>query len=597
MICPPRRADQARLTFIPDPPPPGMADSKSFAVLNIGSQRIAGALFSKAGSDLVLKRYHYVDIPGDPANELGRADQVKEALAEINSKLKLAAQSAWYSISGHHVFSRFVKLPPVQGDRVAQIVEFEARQNVPFPINEVVWDYEFSQQGSGETEVVLVAIKSDALEEVHQQVLGSKIKAQGVDIAPLALFNAFRYNYPDVDEPAVIIDLGARSTNLVFVEGERFFISNFLVGGAAITSAISKEFGISFDQAELQKCSRGFVAPGGAVQDHADPEIAALSKVIRNAAGNLHTQIFRRITAYRSQQGGAQPRRIFLTGGGAYLGNMVAFLEEKLKLPVEIFNPLRGVTVDRNVQAEPCFLGELVGLALRHAGSTPCELELVPVSVANARDSAKRVPALLLAMLVIWGTLGVAITQQQAKQRILDGKLATLAPEQAKLQDLTNKINVLEGQQAQYAQYTATLEQIVQERSYWVRLLEQLNKSFDNDLIWITSIEVLKEGKSVTPALVDKERAGAAGAAAVAADPSAPYTLSLRGLYRKNDEGEQVVYRYATALAKLPYFEIADFEKRRADLVSAQGGIEEERYAYSFDIKLPIKKSIAFKLP
>lgn len=445
--------------------------------------------------------------------------------------------------------------------------------------------------------MVLVAIKSDALNEIHQQVTAAKLLSQGVDIAPLAVLNAFRYNYPDVDEPCVIVDLGARSTNLVFVEQDRFFISNFLVGGAAITTAVSKEFGIPFDQAELQKCSRGFIAPGGAVQDHADPEIAALSKVIRNAAGNLHTQILRRITAYRSQQGGSQPRRIFLTGGGAHLGNMVPFLQEKLKLPVEIFNPLRGVQVDGRAPADPCFMGELVGLALRSAGATPSELELVPVSIANARDSAKRTPALILGMLVLWAALGSAIAHQQAKQRILQEKLTVLAPQQAKLQDLTTKIAEFEARQNQFVQYSSALEQVVRERSYWVRLLSELNQKFDTDLIWLTAIEVTKDGKSITPALVDKEIKTGQAPSDAAADPNAPYVLHIRGLYRKNDEGEQIVYRYASAIAKLPTFGIADFEQRRADLVSAQSGIEEGRYAYSFDIKLPIKQGINFKLP
>jgi hypothetical protein len=69
----------------------------------------------------------------------------------------------------------------------------------------------------------------------------------------------------------------------------------------------------------------------------------------------------------------------------------------------------------------------------------------------------------------------------------------------------------------------------------------------------------------------------------------------MQGLYRKNDEGEQVVYRYATALAKLPWFDITDFEAKRAEYVSAQSGVEEDRYAYTFNITLPLKQPMKFK--
>lgn len=578
-----------------------MADSKSIAVLNLGSQRLSGAIFSKAGGDLVLKKYEFVDMPGDPTVDATRIPQLKIALQELVERLKLKGSAVWYCVAGHTVFNRFVKLPPVQDDRVAQIVEFEARQNVPFPINEVVWDYEFANDGSGETEVVLVAMKSDALNEINDQVAAAKALTSGVDVAPLALYNAFRYSYPDVDEPSVVIDLGARSTNLVFVEKGRFFIANFLVGGASITSAVSKEFGIGFGEAEAQKCARGFVAPGGAVQDHADPEIAALSKVIRNAASNLHTQIMRRITAYRSQQGGSQPKRVFICGGGALLGNMASFLEEKLKLPVEIFNPLRGVQLDRSVKtdvanADAPFLGELVGLALRSSGGCPSEVELVPTAIANARDAARRTPALLLSALVLWGSLGAGIAYFQNTERVVQEKLAAMRQENSRLQALGSQIATLDGAQNQWTALSGQLEQAVAERSYWVRLLNDLNAKFENDLIWLTVIEPLKDGKSITPQLLaqggdsqgDKKNETTAGAQPV-------YSIQIQGLYRKNDEGEQIVYKYAAALAKLPWFDIQDFEAKRAELVTAQTGIEEDRHAYTFNIKLPLKQPMKFK--
>jgi Tfp pilus assembly protein PilN len=442
-------------------------------------------------------------------------------------------------------------------------------------------------------------MKSDALDEIDDQVALAKLATSGVDVAPLALYNAFRYSYPDVDEPAVLIDLGARSTNMLFVENGRFFIRNFLVGGASITSAIAKEFSIGFAEAETQKIHRGFVAPGGAVQDHDDPEIAALSKVIRNAASNLHTQVMRTITFYRSQQGGSQPKRVFISGGGALLGNMVAFLEEKLKLPVEIFNPLRGVQVDRGLNADAAaadapFLGELVGLALRSSSGVPCEVELVPTKVANARDAARRMPILMVGMLLFWAALGTGIFYFQNTERAVRDKLAGMSAENARLKNLAGQISALEQRQGQYASLSEQLEQAVAERSFWVRLLTDLNAKFENDMIWLTLVEPLKNGNSITPALLGQESSGEKKEEAAAGGATA-YSVRLQGLYRKNDEGEQIVYKFASALAKLPWFEIADFEEKRAQYVSAQSGVEEVRYAYTFKIELPLKQSMNFK--
>lgn len=575
-----------------------MADSKSIAVLNLGSQRLSGAVFSKVGGDLVLKKYEFVDMTGDPTVDASRIPQMKVGLQELASRLKLKGQQVFYAVAGHTVFSRFVKLPPVQADRVAQIVEFEAKQNVPFPINEVTWDYEIVSDGGGETEVILVAMKSDSLNEINDQVAHAALKTKLVDLAPLALYNAFRYSYPDVQEPSVIIDLGARSTNMVFVEDGRFFVRNVLVGGASITSAIAKEFGLGFGEAEQQKLIHGFVAQGGAVMEHEDPEIAALSKVIRNAATRLHGEVMRTINFYRSQQGGSQPARVFICGGGALLGNMALFLEEKLKIPVEIFNPLRGVQVDRSVNADAAsadapFMGELVGLALR-AGSSPSEIELVPDVVANARDAARRAPALVMAGLCLWAALGAGIYYYQGTTRATQEQLAQMQQENARLTGLANQIRDLDNQLTQSIAQSQPLIQAVGDRSYWVRLLTEMNSKFDTDLIWLTSVELLKDGKSITPALFGQEQSSSSSRATPKAGQQPVYELQVQGLYRKNDQGEQIVYRYAGALAKSGWFDAENYEAKRAEFVSAESGVEEDRYAYKFNIKLPLKQPMKF---
>ena len=393
-----------------------MADNKNIVVLNLGSQRVGGAVFGKTGrGDLVLKKYEFVEMMGDPSVDATRLPQLKVAVAELADNLKLKGGSAWYSVAGHLVFSRFVKLPPVQGDKVGQIVEFEARQQVPFPLNEVAWDYDFVGDDVGEREVLIVAMKMDALNEVNEVLTGNGIKTVGVDMAPTSVFNAFRYSYPDVEEPCVIVDLGARSTNLIFVEGEKMFTRNILVGGASVTGAVAKEFGYGFGDAENQKCTQGFVALGGTVEDHADAGVAALSKVIRNAVTKLHGEVLRTINHYRSQQGGSAPQRMFICGGGSQLAYLAEFFQEKFKLPVEILNPLRGVQIASGVNAEAAAadghsMAELVGLALRSSGSCPVEVELVPDAVELSRDTARRAPALILAGLCAWSLLGAGIT-------------------------------------------------------------------------------------------------------------------------------------------------------------------------------------------
>lgn len=596
-----------------------MADSKNPVVLNLGSQRVGGAVFGRtSGGELILKKYEFTEMMGDPSVDATRLPQLKVAVAELAGNLKLKGAQAWCSVAGHSVFTRFVKLPPVGGDKVDQIVEFEARQNVPFPINEVSWDYEFvSAADAFEKEVVLVAMKSDALNELNDQVAASGITTSGMDLAPTAIYNAFRYSYPEVDEPAVIIDLGARSTNLIFSDGGRMFTRNILVGGAAVTGAVAKEFGLGFGDAEQQKVSQGFVSLGGGFEDHADPGIAALSKVIRNSMTRLHGEVLRTINYYRSQQGGNAPQRIFLCGGGAQLGYVTEFFQEKFKLPVEIFNPLRGVQLGSGVKADAAaadahLMGELVGLALRIAGACPVEVELVPDAVATARDAAKRTPALIMAGLCLWGLLGASIIYVQQANKAVKGKTAEIQGKYEALQDHAADIASLNAKLEDLKEQSAQIEEAVNDRSYWVRMLADLNNRFENDFLWLTQIEPLKDGKAISPRLIETadvsigdptlgslfpvpEDASASTTAPAVGAPESKLELRLLGLYRKNDEGQEVVYRYARALAGSEFFDIENIKERLNDYCKAETGVGEDRYAYKFEIRLPLKQPMQFK--
>lgn len=586
-----------------------MADPNSIAVISLGSQRVSGAFFGKTpGGDLILKRYEIVELDGDPSVDVSRLPQLKSALQELVAKVKIKGQKTWCAVPGHPVFSRFVKLPPVQGDKLSQIVEFEARQNVPWQLDEVSWDYEVvSKSDLGEIEVVLAAMKCEPLNEMHEGLASCGIHVVGMDVGPLALYNSFRYSYPDVDEPALIVDMGARSTNLVFVEGERFFTRNLLVGGAAVTNAIAKEFGIPFGEAERQKRAQGFVALGGAVEDHPDEGVNAMSKVMRNSMTRLHAEIMRTITFYRSQQGGSAPKRVFLAGGGSGAGYIAEFFAEKLKLPVEIYNGLRGVQTDRAVSADAAqmdapALGELAGLALRGMGSCPCEIELVPSALASARDAARRAPALILAGICVMGALAASIFWFKSASAVVEERAAALQAESGRLNGLANQIRQLDARQEDLRVRSAQLEQAVTDRSWWAHLLNDLNQQFDNDLIWLPVIEVLKDGKPITKALWGgEENSGSSSAGstanAKAGAPAAPvYTLRLQGLYRKNDKGEQkVVYDFAAKLAKLEAFNAPDFEAKRDTYVKVDSGVDEVRYAYHFEIKMPLRNPLQFQ--
>ena len=121
-----------------------------------------------------------------------------------------------------------------------------------------------------------------------------------LNASPMALYNALRYNYPELQETTLLIDIGAKTCNLIYLEGSRMFTRSVAVGGASITTAIAKEYGVKFVEAESQKCTNGMVALNTAHTSQLDEPTAALATVIRNALGKLPAEIARTTNYFRT---------------------------------------------------------------------------------------------------------------------------------------------------------------------------------------------------------------------------------------------------------------------------------------------------------
>lgn len=473
-----------------------MAEIQTTIALNIGTQRISMAVFehSKNG-ELILKGYAAETIVVDPAFEATRDAQIRVALDDMIAKLKITKAKVRYAIPSQAVFMRFVKLPPIQDDNLEQLVTFEAQQHVPFPIDEVVWDYEMIEGGT-DKEVVIVAIKGDALEEINNTVNHSGLTTSEIDVAPMALYNSYRAAYGVSEEPILLIDVGAKTSNLLYIEGKRFFTRSVAIGGSAITSAIAKEYNIPYAEAEFQKITNGLVALGGGHTELLDESLAALAMVIRNALSRLPAEISRTTNYYRSQQGGSSPKRVLLAGGGANLPYTLEFFQEKLNLEVEYFNPLRKLTIGKGVdldilQKEAHMMGELVGLGLRGSGKSTINIDLVPEAVELTRAADRRKPFLIAsAAILALGLACFAVMNNTAAARAEDKQL-TMTDVKENLSPFDKEIRALIKKEQELVKIADSYSGMESDHAYWFDVLSELRGAFASDAVWLTEFSPL----------------------------------------------------------------------------------------------------------
>ncbi|MFN7140175.1 MAG: type IV pilus assembly protein PilM [Limisphaerales bacterium] len=462
-----------------------MLNSKSFLAIDFGAGTLKLAEFEvNETGGLKLVQYGTKALGSEGAQESSREQAISRGLQELLSRLGGRTKATNVCAPGFHVFSKFVKLPPVDTGKVGQIIEYEARQNVPFPLEEVVWDYQIvGTTASGELEVLLVAIKTDVVDGLFRVGESAGLRLQLVDVSSAALCNAFRYNYGDLEGEgcSMLLDIGAKTSNLLFFEKGKFYARSINIGANAITQDFANESKLKFDEAEAIKLEKGFVSLGGAYEEPEDPQAAAISKIARQVMTRLHLQVNQTIQFYRGQQGGSAPQRLFLAGGASVMAYTAQFFAEKLNIPVDYFNPFRNVQIDPAVNVEELArvahsYGEVVGLGLRNLAHCPVELNLMPDTSIQRQEFQQKKPILIAAMFTFVAIVfavawfhGKAVAIKEATVSELRGKTQPLVARESTIRSAQNELNRIQKE-------IDKIVQLAEARRYWPELMNELRR-------------------------------------------------------------------------------------------------------------------------
>jgi type IV pilus assembly protein PilM len=458
-----------------------MLKAKTFLGIDFGAGTLKIAEFEPAdGGGLKLLRFGVrpLGLPG--SQDAARDGVLKRALSELLAEGGFVSRQANISAPGYQVFSKFVKLPPVDASKISQIIQYEAQQNVPFPLTESAWDHQIlGTAADGAREVLLVAIKAEVVEKLFAVGESVGLKMEVVDASMAALANAFRYNYGDIEGCSLLIDIGAKTSNVLLFEKNKFYVRTVPVGANTITQEYSAESKSPFAEAEKFKISQGFVSLGGAYEEPDDAKVAAVSKVARNVLTRLHMQVNQTVQFYRTQQAGSAPQRVYLCGGGSVMAYSAEFFQEKLNLPVEYFSPFRNIQIDPSVNVEELeksasFFGEVVGLGLRNIADCPIELNLLPKSSKARQDFNSKKPFLVAAAFVaaagVWAA-GLFYSKVASVHR--EG-LATISEKVEPLARVETSLKSEEVKLADVHKQTDQLGAWLSERAYWPDILTEV---------------------------------------------------------------------------------------------------------------------------
>jgi type IV pilus assembly protein PilM len=425
---------------------------------------------------------------------------IKEALEKFLSRNTVKLDEVAIGIAGQSGLARFVKLPPVEEKKIAEIVKFEAKQQIPFPLDEVVWDYQKISGGDAvdgfalETEIGLFAMKRDIISRYLGYFTSSKIEVHTIQMSPLALVNFATYeilkkggtvpvepdpvNEADDDAPkgkkrcAVVMDVGTEASNLIITDGAKIIWQRPIpLGGNNFTRALTKELKLTFAKAEHLKRNAA-----------KSPEMANILRAIKPVLTDFVGEVQRSLGYFTNTHRDAHVAYMIGLGSAFKLPGLQKYLGDKLSLEVRKPGKLARLSGD-NVLADPLFQENMLtfpvayGLALQALGQARLTTNLLPAEIQRDRViRAKKPYGVAAAAMLLVGTAGLAWGFGEDLKSVNDKRIADA---EAKVKSALGafssretavKGKVDESQDAQRATKTIIAGQ--EERLNWPRFFE-----------------------------------------------------------------------------------------------------------------------------
>ena len=467
--------------------------AKRYLTLDIGASAVKLAEFEGGKGGLTLVNYGIAALAA-PLDAGNAGALLSPALLEIVREKGIKPGPVAISISGQMVFPRFASIAAAGGaEKFDQMIRFEIEQNIPFPIDEMICDRQvLGDNENGEKNVMIVAAKTDQVEDIAAAVRGAGFTPELVDVAPIAITNVLRYAGAAGDECCVLLDIGSKTTSLVIADGDKLYNRSIPVAGNTITKEIASALGCTAEEAEAYKREAAYVALGGVVEDE-DETRDRVSKVCRAVMTRLHAEVSRSINFYRSQQGGSVPVKLYITGGTALLPQLDRFFSERLQLEVEYVNPFdvvgTGPKIDTEaLESDGTLLPAVVGLAVHMAGLATFSINLLPPSLIKERADVARIPFVAIGAVAFIAAFALVMLAARRSETMAEAENSAVSAEASRLRSVESKVKDAVAVEEREAAKADVFKTLLLKRNLSVGKLMAIRTALGNEM-WIEKWE------------------------------------------------------------------------------------------------------------
>ena len=365
------------------------------------------------GETIVADAFDYIEYPKILTQPDANPEElVKEALGQFLANNSVRDAQVAISVPGQSGLTRFIKLPPVEAKKIPDIVKYEAKQQIPFALEDVIWDYQplvggLKDEGVAlETEVGLFAMKREQVFRALRPFRDAGIELDYVQLTPISIYNAVTYGVlkdmptaaefdPDDPPPSVVvISMGTDTTDLVITNGFKIWQRSVPIGGSHFTKQLTKEMKLTFAKAEHLKRN---------ARQSEDPK--AVFQAMRPVFNDFVQELQRSIGYYRSIDRNAKIEQGVVLGNAMRLPGLQPYVEKNLGIPIKKVSEYRHLS-GANVVSTPKYKDNLLsfanayGLCIQGVGKGRLSTNLIPRELITARLIRQKKP---------WALIGLAV--------------------------------------------------------------------------------------------------------------------------------------------------------------------------------------------
>ena len=372
-----------------------------------------------ADGTVVADKYDIVEYPKIlSATDADPEELVADAIQQFLSRNEVAGDKVAVSVAGQAGLSRFFKPPPVEVSTLPDIVKYEVKAQIPFAIEDVIWDWQqmggmVSDGRTVDAEIGLFAMKRDAVFTALRPFDEAEIDVDFVQLSPISIYNVVCHDLigelpnPEEVDPenpppsTVVMSIGTDTTDLIVTNGLRLWLRNIPIGGNHFTKQLSREMKLTQAKAEhLKRNARASENP------------KAIFKAMRPVFTDFVNEVQRSLNFFQSNEKSAELSKVLLLGNAAKLPGLRQYLSKLLEIEigkVTSYEKLSGsdVTSQKSFQNNLLSFASCYGLCLQGLQKGQIKTNLLPREIVVKRIVEAKKPWVLTAVCSVMAGLAL----------------------------------------------------------------------------------------------------------------------------------------------------------------------------------------------